>query len=73
MSTATADRTVVTKGAGVRPAGYSLVRTRLGTRRVSFLVHRRAAIVASALSVLLCVTCVAYLSVGESFVAPPRS
>ncbi|WP_329033647.1 iron ABC transporter permease [Streptomyces sp. NBC_01725] len=71
MSTATAaDRKVVTKGAGVRPAGYSLVRTRLGTRRVSFLVHRRAAVVACALAVLLSLVCVAYLGVGESFVAP---
>ncbi|MFF1958131.1 FecCD family ABC transporter permease [Streptomyces sp. NPDC058220] len=51
---------------GIRPAGYALVRTGRG----SFLLHRRAAVVAGALTVLLAGVCVAYLSVGESFVAP---
>ncbi|MBT2364765.1 iron chelate uptake ABC transporter family permease subunit [Streptomyces sp. ISL-10] len=50
----------------VRPAGYSLARV----GRASFLLHRRAALVAAALTALLAVACVAYLSVGESFVAP---
>lgn len=50
----------------VRPAGYALVRTGRG----SFLLHRRAAAVAGALTVLLAAACVAYLCVGESFVAP---
>lgn len=53
--------------AAVRPAGYSLVR--IGTRG-RFLLHRRAAVVAASLVVLLAVVCVAYLCVGESFVAP---
>ncbi|GAA1350324.1 FecCD family ABC transporter permease [Streptomyces beijiangensis] len=38
--------------------------------RGTFLVHRRAAVVAGALAVLLAVTCVAYLCVGENFVSP---
>ncbi|MEV0261576.1 iron chelate uptake ABC transporter family permease subunit [Streptomyces sp. NPDC050617] len=50
----------------VRPAGYALVRA----GRASFLLHRRAALVAAALAVLLAAGCVAYLCVGESFVAP---
>lgn len=53
--------------AAVRPAGYSLVR--IGTRG-RFLLHRRATVVAASLVVLLAVVCVAYLCVGESFVAP---
>ncbi len=52
--------------APVRPAGYTLVRAGRG----SFLLHRRAALVAVALAVLLAAGCVAYLCVGESFVAP---
>ncbi|MFE7119872.1 FecCD family ABC transporter permease [Streptomyces sp. NPDC057654] len=52
--------------APVRPAGYTLVRA----GRASFLLHRRAALVAAALAVLLAAGCVAYLCVGESFVAP---
>ncbi|MFC9652466.1 MULTISPECIES: FecCD family ABC transporter permease [unclassified Streptomyces] len=51
---------------GVRPAGYA--RVRIG--RASFLLHRRAAVVALALAVALAAVCVAYLSVGESFIAP---
>ena len=38
--------------------------------RGSYLLHRRAAVTAAALAVALAVVCVAYLSVGESFVAP---
>ncbi|MFJ6431780.1 FecCD family ABC transporter permease [Streptomyces sp. NPDC091416] len=53
--------------AAVRPAGYSLVS--IGARG-RFLLHRRAAVVAASLVVLLAVVCVAYLCVGESFVAP---
>ncbi|MEU9124292.1 iron ABC transporter permease [Streptomyces sp. NPDC048506] len=49
-----------------RPTGHALVRVGGG----SFLVHRRAAVVAAALTVLLAAVCVAYLCVGESFVAP---
>lgn len=50
----------------VRPVGYSLVRAGRGT----FLVHRRAAAVACGLTLVLAAVCVAYLCVGESFVAP---
>ncbi|QHC25950.1 FecCD family ABC transporter permease [Streptomyces sp. GS7] len=50
----------------VRPAGHVVVRA----GRASFLVHRRAALVAGGLAVLLGAVCVAYLCVGESFVAP---
>ncbi|MFD3516066.1 FecCD family ABC transporter permease [Streptomyces sp. NPDC058657] len=50
----------------VRPAGYALVRA----GRASFLLHRRAALVATGLAVLLAAVCVAYLCVGERFVAP---
>lgn len=53
--------------AAVRPAGYSLVR--IGARG-RFLLHRRAALVAASLVVLLAAVCVAYLCAGESFVAP---
>ncbi|MGW6455796.1 FecCD family ABC transporter permease [Streptomyces sp. NPDC055078] len=56
--------------ATVRPAGYSLVRARKGGRQGSFLVHRRAAVTALGLAVALVAVCVAYLSVGESFVPP---
>jgi iron complex transport system permease protein len=51
----------------VRPAGYSVVR--IGARG-RFLLHRRAAVAATVLVVLLAVVCVAYLCAGESFVAP---
>ncbi|MFJ4920967.1 FecCD family ABC transporter permease [Streptomyces sp. NPDC088725] len=51
---------------GVRPAGY----TRIRAGRGSFLIHRRAAVVAGSLAVLLALVCVAYLSIGESFVPP---
>ncbi|MGG2465813.1 FecCD family ABC transporter permease [Streptomyces sp. RGM 3693] len=50
----------------VRPAGYALVRAGRG----SFLLHRRATVVAGVLAVLLAVVCVAYLCAGESWVAP---
>ncbi|MFB7710707.1 FecCD family ABC transporter permease [Streptomyces sp. NPDC056105] len=58
MSTTTAPR--------VRPAGYSVVRA----GRAAFLLHRRAAVVAVSLVVLLAAACLAYLCVGESFIAP---
>lgn len=51
---------------GVRPSGYTLVRA--GSAR--FLLHRRAATVAIALTVLLAASCVAYLCVGETFTSP---
>ncbi|NWF27839.1 iron chelate uptake ABC transporter family permease subunit [Streptomyces sp. PKU-EA00015] len=50
----------------VRPAGYALARA----GRASFLLHRRAALTAVGLTAALAAACVAYLSVGESFVAP---
>ncbi|MFF7340573.1 FecCD family ABC transporter permease [Streptomyces sp. NPDC008163] len=50
----------------VRPAGHTVLRP----GRASFLVHRRAALVAVALAVLLLAAVVAYLCVGESFVRP---
>ncbi|MFI2618078.1 FecCD family ABC transporter permease [Streptomyces sp. NPDC018584] len=50
----------------VRPAGYAVVR--LG--RAAFLLHRRAALVALGLGVLLAASCLAYLCVGESYVRP---
>nr|WSX78958.1 iron chelate uptake ABC transporter family permease subunit [Streptomyces sp. NBC_00899] len=50
-----------------RPAGYAVVRP---GGRGSFLVHRRALAVTCVLAVLLAAVCVAYLCVGESFVAP---
>ncbi|MGQ4485437.1 FecCD family ABC transporter permease [Streptomyces sp. SAS_281] len=50
----------------VRPAGHSVLRP----GRASFLVHRRASLVAVALAVLLSAAVVAYLCVGESFVPP---
>ncbi|MCX4644732.1 MULTISPECIES: iron chelate uptake ABC transporter family permease subunit [unclassified Streptomyces] len=58
MSTTTAPR--------VRPAGYSVVRA----GRAAFLLHRRAAVVAVSLVVLLAAACLACLCVGESFIAP---
>ncbi|MFJ2213075.1 FecCD family ABC transporter permease [Streptomyces sp. NPDC101062] len=51
---------------GIRPAGY----TRVRAARASFLLHRRSAVAAAGLAVLLAAVCVAYLSVGESFVPP---
>ncbi|MFJ6463947.1 FecCD family ABC transporter permease [Streptomyces sp. NPDC091387] len=53
--------------AAVRPAGYSVLR--IGARG-RFLLHRRAAVAATVLVAVLAVVCVAYLCVGESFVAP---
>ncbi|MFC0596833.1 FecCD family ABC transporter permease [Streptomyces palmae] len=53
-------------GRTVLPAGYSRLRAGGGT----FLLHRRSICVATALSVLLAAAVVAYLCVGESFVAP---
>lgn len=54
----------------VRPAGYRVVRV---GKRGRFLVHRRAGLVAAALTVVLAAVCVAYLCVGESFVAPAEA
>ncbi|MFD7439238.1 FecCD family ABC transporter permease [Streptomyces sp. NPDC059861] len=53
-------------GRAVRPAGHAVLRG----GRASFLVHRRAVVVAAALAVLLASAVVAYLCVGESFVPP---
>ncbi|MFI1202782.1 FecCD family ABC transporter permease [Streptomyces sp. NPDC020883] len=50
----------------IRPAGYALARKGRG----SFLVHRRAAVVAVALALLTAAACVAYLCLGETDVAP---
>ncbi len=52
--------------AGIRPAGYALVRFGRGR----FLLHRRAAVAAGALALVLAGACVAYLCVGESNVPP---
>ncbi|MEU1529553.1 FecCD family ABC transporter permease [Streptomyces fagopyri] len=63
-----AGRAAVHRGVhpGVRPAGHAVLRV----GRASFLVHRRAVVVAAALAVLLACAVVAYLCVGESFVPP---
>ncbi|MFF3643897.1 FecCD family ABC transporter permease [Streptomyces sp. NPDC002564] len=53
----------------VRPAGYAVLRV----RAAAFLVHRRAALTALALTVLLAAACLAYLCVGASFVAPAEA
>ncbi|MFF3332828.1 FecCD family ABC transporter permease [Streptomyces sp. NPDC002888] len=50
----------------IGPFGYSVVRVRGG----SFLLHRRAAVVAALLAAVLAVTVVASLCIGESFVSP---
>ncbi|MFF8276953.1 FecCD family ABC transporter permease [Streptomyces lateritius] len=50
----------------VRPVGYGIVRARRG----SFLLHRRSAAVALVLLLVLAAVSVAYLCVGERFVAP---
>ncbi|NBE56676.1 iron chelate uptake ABC transporter family permease subunit [Streptomyces sp. YC537] len=52
-----------------RPAGYAVLRA----RHASFLVHRRATVVAGALTLLLAAAALAYLCVGESFVAPAEA
>ncbi|MGW0546111.1 FecCD family ABC transporter permease [Streptomyces altiplanensis] len=52
--------------AGIRPAGYALLRVGRGR----FLLHRRAAVAAGALALVLAGACVAYLCVGESNVPP---
>ncbi|MFG2357491.1 FecCD family ABC transporter permease [Streptomyces sp. NPDC048521] len=53
---------------GRRPAGHGVLRV----GRASFLVHRRAAVVAAVLTVLLGCAVVVYLCVGESFVSPSQ-
>lgn len=59
-------RESIARAGGIRPAGCT--RVRIG--RASFLLHRRAAAMAVAVAVALAAVCVAYLSVGESFVPP---
>ncbi|QLH22528.1 iron chelate uptake ABC transporter family permease subunit [Streptomyces sp. Rer75] len=54
-------------GPTARPVGYGLLRT---GRRASFLLHRRAAVVALALAAATAAVCVAYLCLGESLIAP---
>lgn len=49
-----------------RPVGFAVLRVGRG----SFLLHRRAALVAVLLGVALALAAVAYLCVGESFVSP---
>lgn len=63
-SEATVGRPAVLRA--VRPAGHAVLRG----GRASFLVHRRAVVVAAALSLSLAGAVVAYLCVGESFVPP---
>ncbi|MFG3498699.1 FecCD family ABC transporter permease [Streptomyces sp. NPDC047928] len=58
-----------TAGPRVRPAGYTVVRAG-GRGHGSFLLHRRALAVAVALAAVLAAVSVAYLCVGERFVAP---
>lgn len=53
----------------VRPAGYALLKA----GRLSFLLHRRAALVAAVLVVLLAAVSLAYLCLGESTVAPSEA
>ncbi|WP_218670949.1 hypothetical protein [Microbispora sp. GKU 823] len=50
----------------VRPTGFSVLRAGRG----SFLLHRRATLVATLLGAALAVAAVVYLCVGESFVGP---
>lgn len=57
---------IESRAAAVRPGGYSLARR----GRASFLVHRRAAVVACVLAVLTAAVCLAYLCLGEKSVVP---
>lgn len=57
---------VIGRPRAVRPGGYILIRR----SRASFLVHGRAAVVASVLAALTIAVCVAYLCLGERYVAP---
>ncbi|MGP4000678.1 FecCD family ABC transporter permease [Streptomyces sp. 8N706] len=57
---------IESRAAGARPDGYRLVRR----GRASFLVHRRAAVVAGAFAVLTAAVCLAYLCLGERYVEP---
>ncbi|MGK5642277.1 FecCD family ABC transporter permease [Streptomyces sp. URMC 126] len=52
----------------LRPTGYTVLRARAGGG--SFLLHRRAAAVALCLAAALAAACLAYLCVGDTFVAP---
>ncbi|MFI1098475.1 FecCD family ABC transporter permease [Streptomyces sp. NPDC020917] len=62
----TSTATALSARAGVRPAGYAVVRA----GRASFLVHRRAVAVAALLAVLLAAAVVLSLCVGETFTSP---
>ncbi|MEU6000106.1 iron ABC transporter permease [Streptomyces sp. NPDC047197] len=53
----------------IRPAGYAVVRF----GKAAFLLHRRAAVAAVALALLLAASCLAYLCIGESFVQPAEA
>ncbi|MFJ7064811.1 FecCD family ABC transporter permease [Streptomyces sp. NPDC101115] len=64
--TATTATTATATAGRVRPYGYALVRA----GRASFLVHRRSALAAAGLVLLLAAASVASLCVGERFVAP---
>ncbi|WP_330242455.1 FecCD family ABC transporter permease [Streptomyces sp. NBC_00525] len=59
-------RTATLAPTRLRPAGHTVLRR----GRASFLLHRRSVVVAALLTVLLACAVVAYLCVGESFVAP---
>ncbi|MEU1543783.1 iron chelate uptake ABC transporter family permease subunit [Actinacidiphila glaucinigra] len=65
-NTVTRDASPASAGRWVRPAGHTVLRRGRG----SFLVHRRAVLVAVVLAVLLAAAVVVYLCVGESFVSP---
>ncbi|HCA87131.1 MAG TPA: iron ABC transporter [Streptomyces sp.] len=67
MTTATAPRAPEGRTAdSARPAGYGLLRV----RGASFLVHRRSAVVAASLALLLAAACLTYLCLGETVAAP---
>ncbi|WLW53482.1 FecCD family ABC transporter permease [Streptomyces sp. YU58] len=59
--------TYTSERAPVRPPGHTVLRAGRGS---SFLLHRRALLVAVALTVLLAAAVVASLCVGESYVSP---
>ncbi|MEV6317438.1 iron chelate uptake ABC transporter family permease subunit [Streptomyces sp. NPDC051776] len=67
--TAVAATTKSRAGDGIRPAGHAVVRAGRG----SFLLHRRAAVVAGLLAVALAGVCLAYLCIGESTAAPAEA
>ncbi|MFF8607827.1 FecCD family ABC transporter permease [Streptomyces sp. NPDC015346] len=65
-TTASTTASATASANSVRPAGYQAVRAGGG----SFLLHRRSAAVAVGLVLVLAAVSVAYLCVGERFVAP---